>query len=204
MRLGEVRVFSQPLSRGLSFFFAKSANLYIQPMVANKHERVSQIYNWYRTARLNVLYYEESLRRWTRAVQIHDVLIALSGSTSPIAFWQRSTDPLYKQFWFYLTLISGLLAILKPIIKWEKKLTLFSELHTHYCDLYMDLKILSENIAADADLSSKNDSLFQHYRDSFKGLERKEPPQDDAKVFRLQQKVNREINISKHWYPPES
>lgn len=68
----------------------------------------------------------------------------------------------------------------------------------------MDLKILSENIAADADLSSKNDSLFQHYRDSFKGLERKEPPQDDAKVFRLQQKVNREINISKHWYPPES
>jgi hypothetical protein len=67
-------------------------------MIANKHERVSQIYNWFRTARLNVLYYEDSLRKWTLAIQFHDSLIALSGGTSPIAFWQRSADPIYRQF----------------------------------------------------------------------------------------------------------
>jgi hypothetical protein len=173
-------------------------------MIANKHERVSQIYNWFRTARLNVLYYEDSLQKWTLAIQFHDSLIALSGGTSPIAFWQRSADPIYRQFWFYLTLLSGLLALLKPIIRWEKKLTLFSELHTHYCDLYMDLKVLCEDIAADGDLSNKNDSLFQHYRKYFKALERREPPQDDNKVMKLQQRIRKEIDINEYRYPEEN
>ncbi len=172
-------------------------------MVVDKSERVFQIYNWYKTARLNVLYYEISLRKWTWAVQAHDVLVALSGAASPIAFWQRSSYPLLGQFWFYLTLLAGLSAVLKPILRWEKKIILFSELHTHYCDLYMDLKCLCEDVAAANDLSSKHDSLFQHYRDSFKALERKEPPQDDKKVHRLQEKVNREININKCWFPKE-
>jgi hypothetical protein len=54
--------------------------------VNNKSERVFQIYNWFKTARLNVLYYEESLRNWKLAVRVHDILIGLSGDSSPIAF----------------------------------------------------------------------------------------------------------------------
>lgn len=50
------------------------------PPIANKYERVFQISCWYKTARLNVLYYEESLKNWTRAVKAHDILIALSVS----------------------------------------------------------------------------------------------------------------------------
>ena len=57
--------------------------------VVDKHERAYQIYCWYKTARLNVLYYEDNLKHWNRAVKTHDILIALSGSASPIAFWQR-------------------------------------------------------------------------------------------------------------------
>jgi hypothetical protein len=53
----------------------------------------------------------------------------------------------------------------------------------------MDLKVLCEDIAADGDLSNKNDFLFQHYRKYFKALERREPPQDDNKVMKLQQRI---------------
>ena len=172
-------------------------------MIANKHERLFQIYNWYKTARLNVLYYEESLRNWTRAVKVHDMLIAFSGASSPIAFWQHSSQPVYRQMWFYLTLFSAISAILKPILRWENQVRLFAELETHYCDLYMDLKYLCEDISAAKDLSAKSNSLFEHHRDTFKVLERKEPPQDDKKVLRLQRKVNDEININKCWFPPE-
>lgn len=173
-------------------------------MINDKAERMYQIYSWYKTARLNVLYYEESLQKWTRAVKGHDIIIALSGTASPIAFWQHSSEPLQKQAWFYLTLFAALSALLKPILRWENQLKLFAELQIHYCDLYMDLKYLCEDIAANKDLNAKSNALFEHYRNSFKMLERKEPPQKDAKTRRLEAIVNSEIDINKCWFPAEN
>lgn len=169
----------------------------------NKYERMIQIYNWYRTARLNVLYYDESLRKWSAAVRAHDVLIALSGSASPIAFWQRSAQPLLHQAWFYLTLFAAASAALKPVLRWESKLTLFTELHTHYCDLYMDLKCLIEDITVAEELTSRSNSVFEHCRTKFKELGKKEPPENRKKITRLEQQVKREININECWFPAE-
>jgi hypothetical protein len=127
----------------------------------------------------------------------------LSGAGSPVAFWQRSAEPIQKQAWFYLTLLSGISAMLKPILRWDKKLTLFAELSTHYRDLWMDLKCLCEDMAAASDLTVKSNSLFEHHRATFKALERKEPPQDNPKVKRLEKKVKVEIDINNYWLPPE-
>jgi hypothetical protein len=171
--------------------------------ISNKHERMYQIYSWYKTARLNVLYYEESLKHWKMAVRIHDIIIAIGGASSPIAFWQHSEAPLQKQVWFYLTLFAAFSALLKPIFRWENQVKLFAELETHYCDLYLDMKSLLEDIAASQDLGSKHNSLFEHHRASFKELERKEPPQNRAKTIRLEKRVNEEINIDHCWFPPE-
>lgn len=173
-------------------------------MISNKYERMVQIYNWYRTARLNVLYYEESLRHWTWAVRGHDLLIALGGTSSPIAFWQHSSQPMAQQAWFYLTLLTAFLAILKPILRWDNQLKLYTELHTHYCDLYMDLKCLVEDITAEADLTAKANVAFEHCRTRFKELERKEPPPNNKKIRRLEGNVKTEININACWFPAES
>jgi hypothetical protein len=172
------------------------------PMIS-KHERVIQIYNWYRTARLNVLYYEQSLKNWTLYVKGHDILIALSGASSPIAFWQRSSEPITRQAWFYLTLFAAASAALKPILRWENKLKLFTELHTQYCDLYMDLKYLCEDITAAQDLSTKSNSVFEHCRTRFKELQRKEPPENKRKIKKLQLKVIQEVDVNKCWFPTE-
>ena len=171
--------------------------------VSNKPERVLQIYNWLKTARLNVLYYEESLRKWAWAVRGHDGVIAFAGASSPIAFWQHSSEPIYQQAWFYITLFAGISAILKPVLRWDKQLVLFSELAGHYRTLYIDLKCLCEDMSATGDLSGKLNSEFEHYRHAFKALDQKEPPQDDAKVLKLQARVNEEININNFWFPPE-
>lgn len=171
--------------------------------VNNKYERVFQIYCWFKTARLNVLYYEESLRRWTCAVRIHDLVIAFTGASSPIAYWRHSSAPLHQQAWFYLTILAGFSSMLKPIFRWDKQLVLFSELQTHYSDLYLDLKILCEDIAATGELTSKLNERFEHCRETFKMLERKEPPPDEARIHRLQAKVNLEININHCWFPAQ-
>ena len=173
-------------------------------MVGNKTERMWQIYDWLRTSRLSQLYYEDSLRKWTRAVKAHDIVIALSGVASPIAFWQHSSSPILRQGWFWLTLIAALLAMLKPILRWENNLRLYSELHIHYSDLYLDLKCLCEDIAAADDLTPKSNSLFEHYRRTFKVLERKEPPQNTKKTQELELRVNHEIDVLKCWLPKEA
>jgi hypothetical protein len=137
-------------------------------------------------------------------VQWHDILVALFGASSPIAFWQHSSAILLKQGWFYLTLITAILALLKPILKWEKKVNQLTELHTRYCDLYMDLKSLCEDMAAEEDLSPSMNSSFEQYRNTLKSLQRTEPPQDDAKTKKIQERVNREIDINQCWFPAKN
>jgi hypothetical protein len=102
-----------------------------------------------------------------------------------------------------LTLFAGISAILKPILRWDKQLILFSELNTHYCGLYMDFKCLCEDLTATKDLTPKLNLQFEHLQETFKTLGQKEPPQDDSKILRLQKKVNEEININNFWFPPE-
>jgi hypothetical protein len=170
-------------------------------IIANKYQRVLQVYHWYRTARLNVLYYEELLKKWTRIVQTHDLLIAVTSASSPIAFWKHSSDAALNQGWFYLTLSAALLGIAKPIIKWEKKVALYAELHAQYCDLAFDLKFLTEDITASQDFSESANAIFESSRKRFRDLERKEPPADKKRVRRLEKVVINEFNIDDCWFP---
>ena len=171
--------------------------------VQNKYERMIHIYNLYRTARLNVLYYEESVKFWARIVLIYDIGIAITGGSSPLAFWKHSARPIAQQGWFYLTIGAATLALLKPILRFEHRLRTSAELHTHYCDLYLDLKCLIEDASAGNDLTQKVNSVFEHCRDRYKALEMNEPPARRRKIVRLEERVKKEININECWFPPE-
>jgi hypothetical protein len=94
------------------------------------------------------------------------------------------------------------LSVLKPILKWEKKVALFSKLHTRYCDLYMDLKYLTEDMTAEQDVSGKTDSKFTAIRKRFKTLQKDEPPHDKGEIERFQERAIEEIDIRKCWLPP--
>jgi hypothetical protein len=167
------------------------------------YQRVVQVYNWYRTARLGTLYYEDSLDRWKKMNFAYDSLIALTGASSPLAFWKHSQQPLLQQGWFYLTLIAAVLALFKPLLRWEKKVVLFAELQTHYCDLYMELKFATEDIQAGQKFTSKMETHFEIMRRKFRELERKEPKQSQEKVKLFEDRVNKEIDLRNCWFPKE-
>jgi hypothetical protein len=169
----------------------------------NKRERGIQLYNLLRTARLNVLYYEESLRNWTVAIRTHDVIVAVTSAASPIAFFKHSDEPLQKQAWFYLTIAAGVAGLLKPIFRLDKQIALYSELVTHYRELHHDLKCLVEDMVADGDFSVTLEKKFQACRKRENDLQKNEPPPRREKIRRLQAVVESEYNPSELWVPKE-
>ncbi|MCU1224231.1 MAG: hypothetical protein JWQ42_2324 [Edaphobacter sp.] len=169
----------------------------------NKRERGVQLYNLLRTARLNVLYYEESLHRWTIAIRTHDVIVAVTSAASPIAYFKHSSEPIQKQMWFYFTLAAGIAGLLKPIFRLDKQIALYTELVTHYRELHHDLKCLAEDMAANRDFSLQLDKRFQACRLRENDLQKKEPVPQRGKIERLQAMVEREYDLSEIWLPQE-
>jgi hypothetical protein len=170
----------------------------------NKRERALQVYNLLRTSRLNVLYYEESLRNWTFAIRGHDVIVALTGAASPIAFLRHSKEPFQGQAWFYLTLCAGLAALLKPVLRLDKQIALYTELTTHYRELNHELKCVVDDMAYDQEFSTQLEKKFLACRMAENSLQKKEPPPRKRKVQRLQALVEQEFDMSLVWLPEEN
>jgi hypothetical protein len=174
-----------------------------EELTLNKRERGIQVYNLLRTARLNVLYYEESLKNWTVAIRVHDLVVAVTSAASPLAFLKHSSEPLQKQAWFYLTLLAGLAGILKPIFRIDKEVTLYAELVTHYRELFQSLNDVVQDMSATRDFSPQLERRFQACRTKGNSLQDKEPPPKREKIRRLQAVVEGEYDMSKVWLPEE-
>ncbi len=169
----------------------------------DKRARVLQLYNLLRTSRLNVLYYEESLQRWTRLIRGHDFVVAISGAASPPAFFERSSKPTETQGWFYLTIVAGIAGLLKPILRWDKQVALYSELVTHYRELFHELKCVADDVESSREFSSETEEKFVRCRLREGDIQKKEPPPDRSKVKRLQSIVESEYRINNVWYPDD-
>jgi hypothetical protein len=167
----------------------------------DKRARVAQVYNLLRTARLNVLYYEESLSRWTSFIRGHDFIVAVSGGASPLAFLKRSSAPAGSQLWFYLTLVASVAGILKPILRLDKQVSLYSELVTHYRELFHELKCIADDIQSEKDFPPSMEKSFIRCRLREGDLQKKEPPPDRRKTKRLQAVVEKEYDINSLWFP---
>ena len=171
--------------------------------VANSRERAIQVYDLLRTTRLNVLYYESSLRWRNIWIRSHDVLVALAGVSSPIAFLKHSQEPIRSQSWFYLTLVAGIAGVLKPILRLDKQVALYAELTTHYRELFSELKCIADDISSARDYSFAFEKRFLACRSKEGDLQKKEPPPSRRKIARLQALVEKQYDMAAIWLPKE-
>ena len=113
----------------------------------NKRERALQEYSLPHISRLDVLYYEESLRKWTFAIRGHDVIAALTGAASPTAFLRQPKKPFHDRAWFYLSLCAGLGILLKPILRLDEQIALSIDLTfaQEFCDREIPCDVLGLN-----------------------------------------------------------
>jgi len=167
----------------------------------DKRARVGQVYNLMRTARLNVLYYEILLSRWTKVIRLHDVLVAAAGTASPFAFLNRSSAPFRAQAWFYITIAAGVIGVLKPILRLDRQVSLYSELVTHYRELFHDLKCIADDVESAKDFNTQMDQNFVRCRLKEGDLQKKEPPPNRRRIKKLQLAVEAEYNVENWWYP---
>lgn len=115
-------------------------------MERDKDHPVWDVYDLYRTARLNVKYYSGRLSALQRVNFWVEFILAATASTSAIAaftLWETKYGALA---WRTLGALSAVLAIMKPLLKLTEKIRKLEEVITGYRVLEHDLKKLEVSI----------------------------------------------------------
>ncbi len=110
-----------------------------------KDHPVWDVYGQYRTARLNVRYYEARLKTLSRRSFWMEFLLAVSTTSSVTGFWFWQTV-VGGYIWKAFGILAILLAVLKPLLKLTDKIQLKTEMLTDYRSLAHDFQKLTFSI----------------------------------------------------------
>ncbi len=108
----------------------------------NLQHPVWDIYDEYRTARLNVKINEYQLAIFKRYNFGIEFILALTASSSVASFWfwQSATGQIA---WKFLSIITAILAVLKPMLNLSGKIQKYSEILTDFKSLEHDFHKLT-------------------------------------------------------------
>jgi hypothetical protein len=127
----------------------------------NNDEAVWDVYNEYRTARLNVLYYTGILHGLRRQDFWMEIALAVAAPTSAVAglgFW--NTD-IGGCVWKVFAAVAAVLAVVKPFLKLTEKIAKLEEIVAGYRALDHDLGRLTIKIHQDGRYSNDHRSDFE-------------------------------------------
>lgn len=167
-------------------------------MDRNKEHPVWDVYDLRRTARLNVKYYGFKLNRLRKINFWMEFLLALTASSAVVAFnfWKSHVGSVA---WQVLSVLSALLAVAKPLLKYTEKIRGLEEVLTGFRILDHDLKVLGVSIKQkqkyDNELKERFLSAFERMK-TLISKEVYEDREDKALIRKLQGEVNKEL-------PPE-
>jgi hypothetical protein len=161
------------------------------------------IYDAYRTACLNEMYYKTELaffEQWNLGISI---AIALFATASPIAGWRMwETGSSFRLAWAILAGLGAVLSVISPLLKLSDKIKNLSELRTGYSLLYFDLGEIVGNISQNYTVQPADNELFLAAKKRMRELTVKENVlPSSAQVRFLQKKVNNLLPPEKFWMP---
>jgi hypothetical protein len=110
------------------------------------HNPVWEVYDLYRTSRLNVKYYAALLHRTEFRNSILEFILACSAPTSAVAglwFWDSDIG---KEIWKYFGIIAALAAVTKPLLTLPKKIKEYESMLSGYRTLEHDLDEIRSSI----------------------------------------------------------
>lgn len=128
---------------------------------------VWNVYDLYRTARLNVKYYSARLTYLERLNLRMELILGICAPSSVVAglfFWDT---PIGSEIWKILGIIAAVVAVSKPLLKLTGKIKQFEEIITGYQILEHDLFVIKISIE---EKQSYDKSLQKEFK---KALERK-------------------------------
>jgi hypothetical protein len=175
-------------------------------MARDTRHAVWQVYDEYRTARLNAKYYGVLLERARRGNLLMESLIALAASSSAISGWGLWQTPSGRTLWSLLAGTAAVLAILKPLLRQTERVQRLQEVVGGYLVLDHDLHVLEMSIAQRGlyDGDRVNDFNAAMKRKSDLLTKDQGGSTDRALLRRCMEEVNGELPAERFWVPGEN
>jgi hypothetical protein len=161
------------------------------------------VYDLYRTARLNVKYFCGRLAKLQRLNFWIEFTLAATASSSAIAAFTLWQTRFGGKIWQTLGAIAAILAILKPLLNLTEKIRKLEEVITGYRVLEHDLKKIEASINQRKTYDKELSDRFLSALDRMDQLIVKysEPTEDKKLKARCQDEVLRELPVD-HFYIP--
>lgn len=167
--------------------------------------RLKPVYQTYRTALLNRLYYGAKLgklKKWSLGL---DIIGAVGTATTSIGVWKIFSGGTGKEVWAVIAGAATLIGVIKPVLQLPKAIEGASKLFTGHTEVYFELQRVVHKIAAtqsfSIELEGAYDSAFERYKKL--NLEDDAEPSKNA-VKTLEEEVMHQIPNTALWYPPKN
>ena len=174
--------------------------------MASSTSPVWDVYDLFRTARLNVKYYTGRLLFWERVNLISEIIMAISAPSSAIAgLWFLET-PIGALAWKYFGVLTAFISLVKPMLKLTKKIKNLEEIVSGYKGLEHDLHEITIMINQKKQYDSTLQKEFQNALKRKGVLVKKEPEHWIDKKFKktCESEVLTELPVSSFFIPKES
>jgi hypothetical protein len=162
------------------------------------------IYNSYRMALLNRMYFSAKLRRYRNYNSCMEMAIAVgttgSGGIAGLAIWGSITG---QYAWLIISGIATVLGVIKPVLQFGKEIEKYSNFYSGYSSVYFDLEHIVQDIAVSRsvppEIAEKYESILT--RLAGLGVLHDSAPSDKVLISKLQAQVNEAIPLDKLWFP---
>jgi ABC-type multidrug transport system fused ATPase/permease subunit len=171
--------------------------------MSNENHPVWDLYNEYRTARFNKLYFGKQLTFWKRINLFTEIFIAIT--TSIIAGLWIWTTLVGSVIWESIIVIAALFAIIKPFVNLSSRIQQQSEIlncwRTYEIDLYSLILQVKQNKSYNIEIQNRFISMM----DIKKTIIHKEPLEDENKKLKNKcyYQVIEELPIDYFYIPEE-
>jgi hypothetical protein len=174
-------------------------------MPAADHQ-VWEVYDLWRTARLNHKYFCELLRRVQLESKVVEIVVAVAAPGSAIAAFAFWDEPAGQKAWKALLIIAAIVGFLKPWFGHEKRIAKYAKLVDGYQTLDHDLMKLSLSIHRDQQYNRAHQDQFRDALERKGVLVKEEAEVRLRKSLRrkYQQEVSTELPTDSFHIPPET
>jgi hypothetical protein len=176
-----------------------------QESALGNNNAIWDIYDNYRTARLNVKYYSCRLavhERWNTAFEIIIAVAAPSSVISGMWFLKNNTG---LELWKWVSAAAAIAGFLKPFLKFGHKIKFYEQTLSGYRSLEYDLYEIILKIRDEGTYSPASKKLFESAMKKKKTLVTNPPETTQVKklIEKLEQEVLNELPTTSFYFPEE-
>lgn len=174
-------------------------------MLQSKNHPAWDVYDLYRTIRMNIKYYSARLDVTERVNFWVEVILAASASSSVIASLAFWTTTYGRYAWQLFTVISAIVAVIKPLLGLTEKIRQLQETTTQYRLLEQDVKKIEVSIRQQQSFDREHSDQFLAAIDKMKSIVAKTPESriDEKLRKKCTDEVKKELPESYFYIPEE-